>query len=125
MEAKFRGLNEETGVFVYGWYTKLVEGVRRFDAIVSDIDGTITRFYIHNTETITQYTGRHDNNNIEIYGGDELEFMGAPGMEDGTATVVWHEAEACWYIFNEKTGIYEMLYNVTGYCMVIGNMFQK
>jgi uncharacterized phage protein (TIGR01671 family) len=66
-EIKFRGLNHETGQWVYGYYTKLVEGIRRFDAIISDIDGELTRFYIHDPLTIGQYTGRKDKNGQDIY----------------------------------------------------------
>ena len=69
-EIKYRGLNEETGEWVYGWYTKLVEVIRRFDAIIADVDGELTRFYIHNKETVGQYTGLHDKKNHEIYHGD-------------------------------------------------------
>jgi len=65
---KFRGMNDEAGEWVYGYYTKLVEGARIFDAIISDNGyGDLTRFYIHRRETIGQYTGLYDKNGVETY----------------------------------------------------------
>jgi uncharacterized phage protein (TIGR01671 family) len=69
-EIEFRGKNNETGKFVYGWYSRLQKEARRYNAIIADIDGRLTEFYIHDEKTIGQYTGLKDCEGKKVFEGD-------------------------------------------------------
>jgi uncharacterized phage protein (TIGR01671 family) len=73
-EIKFRAWDYENKKWVFGWLTKLVEGIRQFLAIVQYEDGELVRYYIDDEKTVGQFTGLHDKNGKEIYEGDILDF---------------------------------------------------
>jgi len=71
-DLQYRGINNETGEYVYGWYTKLQKGGRIYHAIICYVDGFLTEYYIHNKDTIAQDTGMLDKNGYKIYSNSRL-----------------------------------------------------
>jgi len=125
MIVKHRGYDEEHKKFVYGYYTKLIEGIRKFDCIITDDINGLTRFYINNQETINPSICQCDRNGIEIYNDDIIEWINAQGLDDGIGKIVWNNKESCFYVENEKHNIYEPIYNVIDECSIIGNDYEN
>lgn len=74
---------------------------------------------------LEQYTGIKDNGGAEIYEGDVLRFSNCPGLGDGIAYVVFKDSEGCFYVQNDELDIWNPIYDVTDFCLIIGNIHEN
>ena len=128
-EIKFRAWDEENNKY---WYSsdeacvlKVIDGILGLYEDDNFYNETHIPKYILISNTLEQYTGRCDNNGVDIYVGDSIEWFEAPGMDYGTAHVIFNSSVLSYYIDNYIDDIYTELYNVTGYCNVIGHIHEE
>lgn len=105
-EIKFRAINYETQRWVYGYYTKLTDGVRKYDAIISDEDGSLVRYYIKDVNTVGQYIGLKDKNGKDCFFNDIIKLSTKRGKGNNIiGIVVWSNTQCrimCKFDFRSK-----------------------
>jgi len=86
-EIKFRGKRTDNGEWVYGGYTKWLEGARKAHVIIARnedgglLDEQMTRFFV-DPKTICQLTQYSQADGKGIYEGDKISVKGSMTMGD-------------------------------------------
>ena len=124
-DIRFRAWDYEFKCWRFGWLTKLVEGGRRFFAIIcDDEDEILTRYYIHNESSIGQFTGLQDKNGVDIYEGDILLIPNAGFKFNFVVGFDENQGSFRCRLTTSDDYYSEHIYGVDN-CKVIGNIYQN
>ena len=126
-EIKFKGKRVDNGEWVEGYHSKWKHFNGKCYKLVYVIEDATGCKQLIIPETLSEYTGLDDENEIEIFENDIVEFTNAPGLEDGIVEVYYDKERFRYCIKNDLTDIDEDLYCVTEPARVqkIGNIFDN
>lgn len=119
-EMKVRGYSLDEGQWIKGFWAEYNDDLETY--LVHNYRG----FFEVDGESIGEYTGYKDINDIEICEGDivEKDFM-EPWLDDSKLIGVVEMIEGCWCVVNDKKKVAKNLWSETDVNRVIGNIYEN
>ena len=137
-EILFRAKRTDNGEWVEGYYAMMGKGnlIRHYIvqncALTGLFEDPEDNMYFNDVEidpeTISQYTGKSDEDGKKIFEGDIVGFIDLYSTESGYSEssclgeVVWSEEECCFHVTNRLSA---ESWEVLDECKVVGNVFDN